>query len=1230
MKRSKPTIALVALFFLSACATYDLQFTATPQPEYKPASELIHTVYLIGDAGNSPLGTKSKALASLGEALKTADENSTVLFLGDNVYPDGVPKKDEEGRAFAEHQLNVQTEVVKDYPGEAIFIPGNHDWYSDGPKGLKRQERYVEDILGKNSFLPENGCPIRKVEVNETTEIIIVDTEWYLAKWDKYPTINDDCEFRTRSRFFDEFESLIKKARGKTTIVAMHHPMFTNGPHGGQYSFGQHMSPLPVLGTLKNIIRRTGGVSPQDLQNKRYDELKDRIVTLAQENKKTIFVSGHEHSLQYIVENNIPQIISGAGSKINPTRNVGKGKFSYGSQGWAKLSIYMDGASRIEFFGAEEDAVVYQSEVFPPDQIEVPRFNDPIPPTFTASVYSKEETERGSGYKWFWGERYRDVFSKEVTVPTVKLDTMFGGLTPVRRGGGHQSNSLRFENAEGQEYVMRAIRKNAVQYIQSVAFKEQFVRDEFTDTDTEELVMDFFTASHPFAFLAIGELSDAVGIYHTDPKLYYVPKQNAIGQYNDEYGDELYMIERRAADGHGDHYSFGFSDNLISTNDMIDKLRKDEDHVVDQRMYVRARLFDMLLGDWDRHYDQWRWAVFKEDGKTIYRPVPRDRDQAFALMDDGFATGLATTLVPPIRLIRSYEEELKSPKWMNLEPFPLDMAFLTQLDQKAWWDEAQYIQSKITDEVIESAFTNLPEEVQDKYVDNIKKTLKGRRGHLTTIAEEYFHIINKYGVITGTDKDDWFEIERMPNGQTKVSAYRIKGGEKADLLHERTYKREETREIWLYGLDDKDYFLVKGKGSNLIKLRIIGGLNNDQYDIQNGNKVHVYDFRSKNNTLLTGKGRNHIRDDYDTNNYDYKRPKYNSNVLIPTLGGNPDDGLKVGLLDTWTVNGFERNPFTAKHVFSANYFSATQGFDFGYEGEFANAIGDWNLVLNGKFTSPNFAINFFGFGNSTPNPEAEDEDNFDLDYNRVKLGTISGGIGLISRGEVNGEFRMGVDYESIELDETEGRFINLFTSMIPQEIENNFVRAEASYLYEQYDEPAFPTLGLQFLIRTGIVSNVDNDNSFTYLVPSLAFNYKLGPSGQLVFATKSKAHINFGDDFEFYQAASIGGNDGLRGYRNQRFTGKSSFYQTSDLRLNFNRYKTSIVPVELGIFAGFDIGRVWVDDDLVLNPGENMDDWNTSVGGGFFINGADFMTANFGAFDSDDGIRIYFGFGFGF
>ena len=81
------------------------------------------------------------------------------------------------------------------------------------------------------------------------------------------------------------------------------------------------MSPIPALGTLKNLIRKTGGVTTVDNQNKGYNEFRKRVITLAQENDKIVFVSGHDHNLQYIVEDNLPQIVSGSGSKKMATRN---------------------------------------------------------------------------------------------------------------------------------------------------------------------------------------------------------------------------------------------------------------------------------------------------------------------------------------------------------------------------------------------------------------------------------------------------------------------------------------------------------------------------------------------------------------------------------------------------------------------------------------------------------------------------------------------------------------------------------------------------------------------------------------------------------------------------------------------------------------------------------------------------------------------------------------------
>ena len=1218
---------ILFLFILpSACATYNTQIKNNNFSTQFPDKEIDHTFYLIGDAGNSAIGTSTIALQAFKQNLSKASKNSTAIFLGDNIYPKGLPKKGHKNRTFAEHQLDIQTEAVQNFKGETIFIPGNHDWYS-GLSGLKRQEKYIEEILGKNTFLPVNGCPIENRHISEDIELIIIDSEWYLTNWDSHPTINDDCEIKTRSKFFDELEGLIKKARGKTTLIALHHPMFTNGSHGGQYSFKSHLTPLPVLGSLKNLIRKTSGISPADIQNSRYNEFRKRIITLSQENDKTIFISGHDHNLQYLVKDNIPQIVSGSGSKKTATRNV-DGEFSSSDPGFAILDVFKDGSSVVRFYTAKGDNLLFQKEIFKANEkIDLGNYDSHFSSKVKSSVYSKDEITKSKSFSWLWGERYRKYFGTEILAPTVNLDTLYGGLKPVRKGGGHQSKSLRLVDNDGKEYVMRALRKNAVQYLQAVAFKDKYIEGQFNDTYTEKLLMDVFTGSHPYAPFTIATLSDALGIYHTNPILYYVPKQLALGDYNSEYGNELYMIEERASDGHGNLESFGYSNTLISTDDLLKNLRKNDTHYVDERAYVRARLFDMLIGDWDRHEDQWRWAVFKDkNGNDMYRPVPRDRDQAFSIMADGFLLNIATTLVPALRLMQSYDEELRSPKWFNLEPYPLDMALINNADRALWEAQAKHIQQNLTDSIIDKAFTYFPEEVNDETVDIIKRKLKGRRSNLNLISDNYYRHINKYAVITGTDKDDWFELERMPNGKTKVTAYRIINGVKGRIIHDRIYNKTETKEIWIYGLDDEDNFEVKGNGDNYIKIRLVGGQNNDRYDISNGSKTFVYDFKSKKNTLINKKGRIRFKDDYETNIYNYKKLKNSSNQFIPTIGSNPDDGFKFGLSNTFTLYGFERNPFTQQHTLAASYYFATRGYDISYNAEFANIIGNMNLGIEGKFTSPNFSSNFFGFGNSTPNFD----DDLGLDYNRVKLRTIKISPTLIWRGISGASFKTAISYESVEVEETEGRFINDYLNT-NDGISQAFFGGEVTYQYENYDNKAFPTLGMMTSLKAGFkINEKDLDRGFAYLIPEIGFDNKLVSNGRLVLATKLKAHLNFGDDFEFYQAANIGANNGLRGYRNERFTGKNAFFQNTDLRFNFRKLKTGLIPLQIGLYGGFDYGRVWVANDLVSDPDYNSETWNTSIGGGIFVNAADMITGNLSFFNSSDGLLVAFTFGFGF
>ena len=1230
-------LSITVVFCLLSCATYTSKYTDdNGKIDVVTTKDVSHTFYLIGDAGLLPDGGTNRVLKAFGDKLKKANKNSTALFLGDNIYPKGLPAKkdDPEGHKSAKRHLDAQLKTLEGFKGKPVFIPGNHDWYSGGLEGLMREQKYLEKKTNsKDIFFPKNGCPIKRIKISDDIVVIAIDTEWYLTNWDRHPTMNDACEIKDREKFFAALESEIKKNANKTTIIAMHHPMFSYGNHGGQFSLKQQLYPghsnipLPVLGTFINVLRKTSGASIEDLQNKRYTQMKNRVVTLAQYSDRVIFTSGHEHSLQYIVKENTPQIISGAGAKSGATRMLKGSLFSTGKMGYSVVQVFTDGSSRVKFYGVDlngNEEFLYSSEVLPPKRTnDLKHYKKNFPSTVSASIYTKEEVTKSKFFKWMWGERYRKYYATKVKVPTVDLDTLFGGVKVLRKGGGHQSKSLRLVNNEGKEYVMRALKKSAEVYLQAMAFKEQYVVGDFEDTFTERILEDFYTGAHPYAPFVVGALSDAVGIYHTNPKLYYIPKQHVFRDYDDEFGDELYMIEERTDSGHGNLKSFGYANTLISTDDVLKKLRKDEKYSVDKEAYVKARLFDMLIGDWDRHTDQWRWAEFKDpkNGKVQYKPIPRDRDQVFSEMGDGFLMGIATRIIPSLTLMEGFNNKIRSVKGFNGSPmtFALDMTLLPETTFELWEEQVAVLQKKLTEEVIDEALLQFPIEVRDKTSVEIKNTLLSRKADLLNIAKEYYYILNEFSVVTGTDKDDYFTVTGLSNGKTEVVGYRIKKGKKGTVFFRKIYDKKITKEIWIYGLDDDDYFEVRKINSGNSKVRIVGGQNNDIYDINDSRRVFVYDQKLKKNTIKNPKEtRLRLTRDYDINTYQPIRLKSSANQIIPVIGSNPDDGFKIGLINTYTYNGFLQNPFTSQHTINASYYFATSGFDLGYQGEFANVIGRANLELKVKFTSPNYSINFFGFGNDS------ETTNDNLDYNRVKLQTLKFAPSLVWRGDMESKIRTGVSYETIEVEETSGRFINTFYVVNGGEVRKNFLGVDAQYSYENQDNAAFPTLGMATSLHIGYKADTSGDNaSFGYVIPSLSFDYKLVPSGRLVLATKWKAHFNVGDGFEFYQGATIGGLEGLRGFRNQRFTGKKAYYQNTDIRYRLLKKKTGLLPVTLGFFGGYDYGRVWQSQ-------ENSDKWHTSYGGGFFLNGADIVTARIAIFNSVDGARFSFGLGFGF
>ncbi|WP_405222712.1 metallophosphatase [Dokdonia sp. Asnod1-B02] len=1151
---------------------------------FATAQQLETSIFVTANTGNTD---DQAVLTKINNEAKTLS-NSQLLILGNAVSDNGFTKG-------ASAEIASQLEILESFNGKVIFTPGQNEWVANGHRDVRKIEAFIQEN-SKSKFYPDKGCPIKKANITDNVVLITVDSQWYLEDWNDHIYLNENCDIKNRTDFFLEFESMIKKSQGKIIMVAMHHPVFSNSNEG--------------------FISRTGGTSLHDFQNKQNRKFRNRLVTLARQTEDLIFISGRDKNLQYINKHGVSQIISGAAGKTRKASVKGDKDFASSENGYARIDVFKNGTVRVSFQGI---STPFSATIMEAEKEEIVNYKErsSFNNTFSSSVYTLEETEKSKLYKGLWGDHYRDLYSKTVNAKVAFIDTLKGGLTPVRRGGGHQSKSLRLETKDGKEYVMRALKKSAIKFLQSTAFQDKYVEEELEGSFADKFLLDFYTTAHPYTPTTIGTLADAVNIFHTNPELYYIPKQRDLGEYNDEYGDELYLLEERVESGHNDLASFGKPKDILSTSDVLIEINKTGKSIVDEPSYIRARLFDMLIGDWDRHEDQWRWALFEnEDGSEICKPIPRDRDQAFSIFD-GSVLNFLSCAVPSLRMMQSYDEELRSPKWFSFEPYPLDMTFINKSDWKDWEKEAMALQTGLTDDVIELAFENVPVEMKGQTIEDIKGKLKGRRGNIVDIARRYYDYVNKHEVITGTQKDDVFNIKRLPNGETKIEVQRKDLG-----IFERTFIKDETKEIWIYGLDGNDTFNVTGKGNDLITIKVLGGKQNDIYNFKNTKKVKLYDYKGKNNTIVNSKSKKWLVDDYEINNYDYKKRKYSINQFLPIIGANPDDGLRIGFVNNFTTYGIQRNPFTTKHSVSASYYTGNSGYDVSYKGEFSNIFHNWNFGVEGKYTSPNFAQNFFGFGNET----LYDKDDVDIDFNRVSIKEWNAAISLIWNGRDGGSFYVKPLIESFEVENTEDRFINFLPSSATVFEKQTYAGLEVNYGYKNKDDISYPSLGLDAGITAGYKANVggeDIDNKFGYVRPHIAIDHRLNKSASLVLATKIGGEAILGDNFEFYHGASLGGNHSLRGFRKERFIGKYSVYQNTDLRLLLGKFKTSFIPLKYGVTGGFDYGRVWVEND-------NSDKWHNSVGGSFWVSGLETFTTNLGYYSSTDGGRIVFSLGFVF
>ncbi|WP_299759780.1 hypothetical protein [uncultured Pontibacter sp.] len=482
----------------------------------------------------------------------------------------------------------------------------------------------------------------------------------------------------------------------------------------------------------------------------------------------------------------------------------------------------------------------------------------------TITLAAGEHYGRSRLHTLFFGKHYRPAWTAPVEAPVLDIGTAHGGLTPLQMGGSRQTISLRMEDSTGTEYVIRSLDKEPASAL-PVKWQQSFIAG---------FIRDATSATIPYAPLVLPTMARAIDIHYLEPKLVYVPHDPRLGKFTDKIGGTLALMERRPTDSQTDYNPMGNAPKVKSTRSAITERLTDNDSYFDARLFLRSRLFDMLIGDWSRHEDNWRWAEFEHADKAyIYEAIPRDRDNIFYKIDDGPILWLLQRLgVKPH--FQTFKKDISASKLekLNRSGRNLDELILTKLEWQDWQEIADSVQQALTDEVINQAFTALPDTIATLTADPLITKLKSRRDKLPQIARNYYETLAKNVQVVGTDKHERFEVAIQPNGDVRVRMYKIhKGGEIQQLLYERTFHPSETNLLEIYGLSGEDEFVFKGSTKPKLKIKVWGGAGEDWYESNSAalaKRVCIYDSLYRNTVKMPDETHVQLDNDQQAQTFD--------------------------------------------------------------------------------------------------------------------------------------------------------------------------------------------------------------------------------------------------------------------------------------------------------------------------------------------------------------------------
>ncbi len=438
---------------------------------------------------------------------------------------------------------------------------------------------------------------------------------------------------------------------------------------------------------------------------------------------------------------------------------------------------------------------------------------------------SLKYANKGVITRFLLGNNYRKELAMPVKMPVFSLATTNGGFTIEELGGGMETNSLRLKDSEGREWALRTIDKEVSKGLPKV----------LRHTLVETLMQEMISGANPYAPLSVSTLAKAAGVVAADPKLYYVKGDNAFGKYRDLFANKVCLLEQRDP-------TPGNS-KTESTDKVLEEIVNTQNHLVNQHEVLKARLLDMLIADWDRHADQWRWGIKDSVHKTYYYAVPRDRDQAF-FKSNGFLVKIARELGMP-QLVNFKKNNLHVIK-LSFKAWGFDQTFMNELNAADWLQAVHNFTTNITDSVIRKAVDQLPPEVYRLNGEIIKEKLISRRNKLLPHVMNYYRFLSRHVVVDGTNKADLFKIS---GDGTLLFVTVLTADKNADTLYFRKFDPKETRVITLNGLRGDDIFEMDESAVSNIKIKIYGSSGNDTYNMKGHTKNELYDYRREANEI---------------------------------------------------------------------------------------------------------------------------------------------------------------------------------------------------------------------------------------------------------------------------------------------------------------------------------------------------------------------------------------------